>query len=416
MTRRRLATTGTRGNLVRLFEETRAGVKRYIVQWGPARQQTSFAGTREGKAEAEAFFKAYAHESATNQPAAAPLTVAQLWAAYREAEFPTIRPNTRRLYTEAWRHFENFIHPETIAQQITVPQIAAFRTALEGAGLATATVHRTITACRVVYAWGERLEVIEKNRWHLYRFKVAKEKRTAPRAEFRQDEFLALWRSFDPSRPGQWRPFVLTGLLGIYGNRQTELLAGLRWPNISETTIRIDGRYVKTGETIELPILPLAAELLRIAREWAATDGYTGPQVLYPGSLVASGATNASKTPYYTIQSYTAALDAAHARAGVEKIRFRAGHGFRRGLVGDLADLTGDVHAALQAIGDKDIRMAQHYRVRRGDKTKELLERRIETLGEIPKEVRSSREPATKMQPKPQNETADVETSAAKER
>jgi hypothetical protein len=37
MTRKRLATTGERGALVRLYEETRADVRRYVVEWGPRR-------------------------------------------------------------------------------------------------------------------------------------------------------------------------------------------------------------------------------------------------------------------------------------------------------------------------------------------------------------------------------------------
>jgi hypothetical protein len=413
--RRRLATTGERGQLVRLFETTRRGVRRYVVQWGAKqdRHQESFAGTREGKAEAEAFYKAFKAEAEKGASSpASPLTVRQLWMRFLESESGTLRPNTRRLYAEAWRHWENFITPEAIAQDMTVPTIGLFRAALDSAGLATATVQRTITVCRVVYAWAERIELIERNRWHLYRHKIAKDRRTPQRAEFRRDEFLALWRAFDPALPGQWRAFVLTGLLGIYGSRQTELLAGLQWPNIGEDVAVIPGAYVKTGDEARLPLFPLTRALLAIARAWAEKDGYTGPQVFYPGSRVGTGRANASKTPHYTIQSYTAALDDAHARAGVPKIRYRAGHGFRRGLVGDLADASGDIHAALLAIGDHDVRMARNYRVRRDDKTRQLLGDRLDGMSQhIPKELRSATEGATEVQPSPSN--VDVAPSEA---
>lgn len=419
MASRRLATTGERGQLVRLIERTRKGVKRYVVQWGSreARHQESFAGTREGKAEAEAFYKGFRAEAERDAAAPAePLTVRQLWQRYLEAEAGTLRPNTRRLYAEAWRHWENFITPDAIAEDVTVPIIGSFRAALDAAGLATATVQRTITVCRVVYAWGERIELIHRNRWHLFRFKVAKDKRTAQRAEFRSDEFLALWRSFDPALPGQWRAFVLTGLLGIYGSRQTELLSGLQWPNISAEEAVIPGQYVKTGEASHLPLFPLTKALLAIAKAWAVRDGYVGAQVFYAGSRVGAGHANASQTPHYTIQSYTAALDAAHRRAGVPKIRYRAGHGFRRGLVGDLADASGDIHAALLAIGDRDVRMAQHYRVRRSDKTRQMLGDRLDGMGQnVPKELRSSAEGATDVQPTPINEDTAPSEAVAKE-
>lgn len=417
--RKRLATTGRRGQLVRLFERTSKGVKRYVVQWGAGqeRHQESFAGTREGKAEAEAFYKAFRAEAEQGAVAPAdPMTVRQLWTRFLEAEAATLRPNTRRLYAEAWRHWENFITPDAVAQDVTVSTIGRFRAALDSAGLATATVQRTITVCRVVYAWAERIELIERNRWHLYRHKIAKDRRTPQRAEFRRDEFLALWRAFDPALPGQWRAFVLTGLLGIYGSRQTELLAGLQWPNIGEDVAVIPGTYVKTGDEARLPLFPLTRALLAIARAWAEKDGYTGPQVFYPGSRVGAGRANASQTPHYTIQSYTAALDDAHKRAGVPKIRYRAGHGFRRGIVGDLADASGDIHAALLAIGDRDVRMAQHYRVRRDDKTRQLLGDRLDGMGQgVPKELRSANESATGVQPNPLNERAAPDGTAAKD-
>jgi integrase len=189
------------------------------------------------------------------------------------------------------------------------------------------------------------------------------------------------------------------------------LLAGLQWEseepgNVSRITddeAVIDRPYVKTGVEIRLPLFPLTRDLLAVAKAWAAHEGYRGTQVFYPGLQV--GSRNASKLPHYSIQSYTNALHAAERRAGITPIPYRAGHGFRRGLVGDLTELTGDVHGALQAINDRDPRMASHYRVRRDDSVQKLLERRIGSLDSLPDSLKC----ATNVQPNPENaETAEV--------
>lgn len=383
--RKRLATFGERGALVRLFEETREGRRRLVVQWGAkgARQQASYPATKAGRSEAEAFMKAFTDETAkVNAAPPEKLTVRALWNAYLAAEAEHLRPNSLRLYRDAWRTWEQFITPDAIAEDVTIVQIGEFRKALDARGLATATVKDCIRNVRIVYNWGERMELLARNRWHLFVHKVAKEKRTKPRAEYRADEFLAIWGALDPAKAGQWRAWGLVGLLGIYGNRQNELL-NLQWPWIAGDTITIDPAVVKTGEERLLGVVPQARHILEVVREAAAREGYTGPYVFPPGqrdTQRAAAKANVSQLPHYSIQSLTDAIHRAEARADITPIKWRAGHGFRRGLMGDLADATGDVAFALQAIGDRDLRMAQHYRVRRDDRVDEAVRQRAERL------------------------------------
>lgn len=395
--RKRLATFGPRGSMVRLFVEAKGGIRKYVVQWGPkgARQQESFPHTKEGKAEAEAYFKAFGEELEAKPEQRRRLTNRALWTSYITAEGEHLRPRSRQLYSESWRTWEQFAGADAIAEDTTVLQIAEFRKALDAQGLATATVYNVIRNVRLVFNYGERTEQLDRNRWHLYVFKVSKEKRTKPRAEYRSDEFLKIWAALDPSRRGQWRAWVAVGLLGIYGNRQNEIL-NLQWPWLYGDQVRIPSEYVKTGEEGTLTLFPLTRRILEVAREWAEKEGYSGPHVLYPGR-------RHNQEPHYSIQSLTTALHAAEARAGVPHIRYRAGHGFRRGLVGDLVDQTGDVTLALQAIRDKDIRMAERYRVRRNDRIDEAVQERAGRL---------LLEGATKVQPEPENtETASSAVS-----
>lgn len=379
--RPRLATLGKRGNLVRLYVETRRGAKKYVVQFGAAREQITFPFTPEGKAEAEAFATGFGKESQKPNAERPRLTNRELWTAFANSE-QHLRARTRLLYAADWRTWEQFAGAQNVAEDTTVVQCGEFRKVLDSKGLATATVKATITNIRTVFNWGERMELLERNRWHLFVLKIAKEKRTKPRAEYRADEFLRIWRELDPKKVGQWRPWVAIGLLGIYGNRQNEIL-NLQWSWIDDDLVTIPPEYVKTGEERSLRIFPMTRRILDVATDWAMRTGYDGDYVLFP-------ARPTNREPHYTIQSLTTALHSAEERAGVEQIRWRAGHGFRRGLMGDLTDETGDVTLALHAIGDRDLSMASHYRVRRDDRIDRAVQGRAERL--FP-------EDATKLQP-----------------
>lgn len=373
--RKRLATSGERGSLVRLYLVTGKNA-RHVVQWGPAgaREQRSWPPSKVGKAEAEAFFKAFTSERAERT---GPLTSRALWEAYRAAEFGHLRANTRRLYAEAWGHWELYFGARTTAEALQVRQCTEFRVALEAKGWALNTVRQTIRYIRGIYNWAERTELIQVNKWHRFIFKVPTGGEPAPRGEFRGDEFVRIWREMDPTAAGQWRAWAITGLLGIYGNRQHVILA-LEWAWDCGEEIVIPAAVEKTGEEAVLPMFPLTRRILDVCRAWATKDGYEGSMVFYPGQ--AKGRTHQSASSHYTIQSYTSALHRAEKRAGITPVDGRAGHGFRRGLVGDLADETGDLSIALQAIGDS-MAMAPRYRVRRDDRIRTLLADRLVRMG-----------------------------------
>jgi integrase len=364
MTRQRLATYGERGNLVRLIRVTGAR-KCYLVQWGTkgARGQRAFPLTAQGKQQAEAFAKAFSAEQV-----AAALTTRELWEKYTADQFPTLRPNSRRIYREAWRHWELFYGTATDPGEMTLEQCGAFRRALEAKGLNINTARSTIRVVRTVYNWAEPRDLITRNRWHGYRFKVTKGTEPAQRAEYRADEFLAIWRELDPTDRWQWRAWAIIGLLGIYGNRQHAVLS-MEWDWDCGDEIVIPAAVEKTGKTAYMPVFPLTRSILEVCRGWREREGYAGPFVFFAGA-------QRSRQGHYSIQSLTDALHRAETRAGIAPIKWRAGHGFRRGLVGDLADHTGDVGQALQAIGDS-LAMAKHYRVRRDDRIRSILGERI---------------------------------------
>jgi len=364
MTRKPVTTFGPRGASVRLFRQT-SPRRCYVVQWGTkgTRGQRSFPLTVAGEQEAKAFARAFSNESVRTA-----VTTDDLWTRYTADQFPTLRPNSRRLYTEAWRHWVDFYGIARDPGAMALEECGAFRRHLEEKGLGLNTVRGTIRVVRTVYNWAEPRDLIEKNRWHGYRFKVLKGTEPKPRAEYRAEEFLRIWRELNPQDRWQWRAWAAIGLLGIYGNRQHAILA-MEWDWDCGDEVVIPASVEKTGKEAYLPMFPLTRSILDVCRQWREVEGYTGPFVFFAGAA-------RSKRGTYSIQSLTDALHRAETRAGVVRVPNRAGHGFRRMLVGDLADATGDVGLALQAIGDT-LAMAKHYRVRRDDRIRDLLNDRI---------------------------------------
>lgn len=393
-TRKRVATYGRRGSLVRVDEVRRDGVRRYVVTWGSkgGRQQVSYPGTPAGRQEALAFAEGY--EAEARKPKAAQpapdLTTAELWEHFKAATWPHLRPRSRALYTENWKRWESYFHAGTPAQSMTLANAYEFRASMEATGLATRTIKAAVDCVRMVYNFAERGELIPRNRWHQYRFKVAKEKRTQPRAEYTEAEFLTLWRQFDPTNSKHWRAWVTLGLLGIYGQRQTATLHLQDPADVDEEAgvLIFRAAYNKTGDETHLPILPITREILAVSRQWRATLGITGPWLIPAARERNNGET-------YTLQSFWSALENAEKRAGIAKVRFRAGHGFRRGLVGDLLADGADIELALKAIGDRDVRMAQHYAVKRNSRIEAALGARAARI-----------EGATKGRPTPENSEA----------
>jgi integrase len=117
----------------------------------------------------------------------------------------------------------------------------------------------------------------------------------------------------------------------------------------------------------------MTRELLAVAQAWRGREGYEGPWLFYPAR---TGSTSLT----YTIQSLWSALYEAEKRAGIESIALRAGHGFRRGLVGDLLEAGNDMDLALKAIGDRDLRMAKHYAIKRNSRIDKALTERAESF------------------------------------
>lgn len=353
-TRKTLAHYGPKGALVRVFTE--GDLVR--VQWRGAGGQVktrSWALNRANLIEAKEWAKGFS-ESRT-LPVRERMTLRALYDAFAESEYSHLRERTKELYAEHWRYWQLMWASDFVAEDATLDMLIQFRTALEKRNLAVTTIGRAITTIKSVHQWGLAHEHLSRNRLHSYRYRVAKEKRAIPPAEYRAGDFGKLLEALDPKRPGgSWRAYCVLALCGYQGARQRAVLH-LRWDDIDFEKRRVHWRpeWDKMGTDRWQPLREPAIATLRIAEAHRT------------GEWVFPAAKPNNREPVYSIQSVWCALRAAEVRAGIAHARNRAGHGLRRMLAGDIAAVTGNAMTGLHAIGDTDARQLPRYVQERQD-------------------------------------------------
>ncbi len=121
---------------------------------------------------------------------------------------------------------------------------------------------------------------------------------------------------------------------------------------------------------------------LVVAQQWRERDAYKGPWVFYtPHRQRWNGADD--ERAAWTAQALWLALMKAERRARVRHLPYRAMHGFRRAIAGDVLELTRDLKLALDWIGDVDLGMARRYLRPRDPRLEEAATAVDRLLGEI---------------------------------
>jgi integrase len=337
------------------------------VRWrvNGQRKLKSYPNTQENRANAKAFARGVAE--ARERPAQrAPLTLRTLFERYADAEYPHLRPNSQRLYREYYSRWENAWTPQFPVEATTIEMAHTFRKDLSKIGLATSTIRQTIRTVQMVYAWGERNELVTNNKLRLFKFKVGKDDRQESPAEYRDDDLKKILAALDPESATQWRAWVTLAICGAQGVRQHATLH-LRWPDVDVFGGVITWRkeWDKLGREWTQPMRQLTKEALIVAAMHRREDS---PWILPAGSKKNKGET-------YSPQSLWSALQAAEKRAGIPKLKGRGAHGLRRMLAGNVATLTGDAVLAMKSIGDTDVRMANRYLKNRPDEMTAVFER-----------------------------------------
>jgi integrase len=393
MTKRRvLARYGRRGDQVKVLVDSkrdRAEVH-YKDEEGIPRIRT-YPNDKDGRAEALAFGEAYLDERKQMAAeklaprASAPLTLRALWDAYMLAEFQNLRPKTRIAYRERWTRWERFMMRDALADDTTLDDVDLFRTdALKG-GIALNQVRQVLNVARLVYAWGMVRKKIKTNELALHRWKQPKDAPVLEPEEYSVAELERMLRVFDPTKHNQWRPWVAFMLLMGSGQRANAILH-LRWEDIEWSKGEIVWRaaFQKQGKELRRALTDTIYSALIVADLWRRRAGFvrdldtelTEP-VDTPWVLFALN----EKSEPMSYSSLYAQLRRAedHATPPVPHRPYRAFHGGRRTVVGEIIDATGDRMLGLEYVGDNDVKMLRSYDKRaqeRVDRAAKVLEER----------------------------------------
>jgi integrase len=362
--RRTLLREGRHGRTVRCFIERGGDLVR--VQWrvnGAVRTE-SRPNTPAGVAEMKAFAQTLARELSQGDAGQSRLTTRELWEKYAEAEFPSLRIRSRQLVAAHWKRWELLVTRDSVAEEIGPDKLAEFRTSLERVGVGVTSTGKAIAAVKRVYGWADEHELIRRDRLAKYRYKIAKDKRPEPVAEYRMEEFAALLAHLPLTGAKTWRAAGILTLCGYQGVRQWSAMH-LQWEDIDREagTITWRAEWDKQGREWTQPLrLPTAVALVLLHR-WRK-DG--NPWVFWTGD-------SRNKSPVYTRGALWRALVEAEKRAGLAHKRNRGAHGLRRLLAGEVMAQTGNVKDAMDAIGDRDLRVMQRYLVKREDRVREVF-------------------------------------------
>jgi integrase len=383
-----IARLGQHGRRVRVWRV--AGTDKVSVQCRAEGITKSYRG-QDAEAKAMGFAKRLVEGFGRELTPTPKLTVSDLWERYTSSsDYRQLRPRSQALYKEAWRLFTDVVPTDSDARAVNVATLETVRTAHEdgkrertGRPYALNTIRKSISIVKGVFAWAERVELLEKDRVHQFRFKVAKDKRPVAPPEYTKEEFAKLLGALSFDKASQRYAHVVLACCGYQGARINAVLH-LRWEDVDfDAAIEIDGKPVQTGLIIWRARFdkqgnewdqPMRAPFRAIlARLWESVDRPATGWVFPPRQ-----ANSASET--YRVTSFWWTLRAAEVRAGVTLHPGRAAHGFRRMVAGDVAEATGSALSAMQAIGDRDIRLSDRYvKHRRGGVAKSLnsLDRKV---------------------------------------
>ncbi|MGN6109518.1 MAG: tyrosine-type recombinase/integrase [Kofleriaceae bacterium] len=421
--RKRIATYGKRGQLVRVFSESTPAGKLVRVQWNefkgsPLSTESwpySTANVTEAKAWAEGTAQRLAQGGA---PKVADRSVRELATAMLAADAEAWAPNTLRAFQHRWARFEAHVGRNTPARLVTEETLDEFRAAMRKIGVVTNQRSETVKVVKQVFRWARRRKLIAENPIADYVIKLAKgEKRTdvpewAPEEVSRMRVQLLLEGAHRQARG--WRLAVAIELAALQGPRQNALrhldvddinLSGAERRHPQQPGVVIPPRAVwwnpawdKLGKERIQPLTRGAVRALRIALVWRRRLEYSGPWLLAP----AQDRTVAKGEPW-TYQAMNKALRELCDRCDpvIPWVKGRGWHGFRKQSAGEIHRVTGSERAAADWIGDDDIKVVRkHYLKRRAEEQRDHAQRLPDPV-RLPTGPRRAAAPAREPRPIP---------------
>jgi integrase len=398
MTRKVIKDLGSHGRSVRVFVETFADRRRQDlvrVQWREnGRLKTeSLPNSRENQTRAKAYAEGVAERLAMHGVAERErVTMYDLGERYLLAHPTpeTWRPKTRKTFLARWKVWLAFATPERHIDTVTPDTLDEFRAAMRAQEYAINQVANHVQMVRSVYRFARERKYLLENAIADYAMKLSRDQRRLEVPEWTEEEAALILVELPPRSPRHWRAFVAIVLDAVLGGRSNALL-NIEWRDVDldTRTVRWRPELDKLAKDRTQPLPRDAVRALRIARVWRARIGYTGPYVI-PGDSARRKKKERGDQPY-SYQSLNQALRNAATRAGVRWIPYRAMHGFRRMVLNNVLELTGNLTRAGQFIGDTDMRTL----------TRSYVRSRPEELRDVARSIGLRKAPATDVAKEP---------------
>jgi integrase len=386
---------GRRG-YVRVFQEEVGGRSLVRVQWregkGIRTESTKYSrnAVKEALEYAEEMHDKLVQKTAAIEPVTN-LTIRELFIRHVTANEQDWRPRTLEIKRYRWRKFELFASANSMAASVTREQMDGFKQAMLANKHSANQVRMCIDNVLAVFRWGVERDVLAPTKLTAYKMKMSRDARrqVVKMAEYRANETEKLMAELDPKEVRQWRIWVLLVVFAHCGARQNAA-RHLSWDDIDfeQRAIRWRGELDKMGTDRVQPMTDDVFDAFWVAYGWRLHDRYTGPYVFFGAQATTRGIVRQRKAwekapkkvrvvvdKPWSYQAFNQALHNAEGRADVPNIKYRAAHGFRRGVVGDLIDKYGSEKLAAEWIGDKDVRVVKDsYVMEREDRMRKVAE------------------------------------------
>ncbi len=380
--RRVLVSRGARGDMAKAVEDrSEQRVVVYYRDGANEPRRRTYPLTPAGRAEAKAFVIGW-HEEKKRQarPAVAadapPVLTHELWTQFSASELAHLRGATILSYRYHWRRWESFIGRETPAGTVTVADCSRFRAAAQSADASLNQARQTLQIVRGIYRWAVGAQLLVDRGVLAFRWKRGKDDpRSLEPAEYSASEYGRLLGALDRDDARQWRAWVFLMIAGHHGQRARAVLH-LRWQDIDleRGVIVWPGKYQKQGVDLVQPLLWESISALRTAQLWRDTAATyrvrahhksttAGPDRLATADWILFAERDKARAMSYTSLHYH--LIHGERRAKVKHLDYRAAHGFRRMVVGEVGERSGDRMLGLEYVGDRDPKMLASYDRRR---------------------------------------------------
>lgn len=380
--RRTLYTTGRHGDRVRaLIDKKRDRVEVLYRDVDGVRRKRIFTNDEQGREEAVAWadtFKVEREQMRRAGEKPKSVTTRELWTAYLNSPaWTNLRPASQVSYRTRWVKWEEYIRRDSEASKVKATEIDEFIVRASKSGMVLNQVRQVFNVARTVYKWGQTRDLLLGTVFAVYRWRQPRDAQPMKPDEYGEAEWLKLIAKTEPQHPKRWRLNVLLLLAHSTGQRMNAV-RHLRWQDIADGEIRWPSQWQKQGKELVRPLTWDAVAALETARYWRKVGGSarvrrdrkaaSRPAALASTDWVLFAEHRKSKPVSYSSMHH--ALGLLESAAKVAHRDYRAFHGLRRKVVGDLSERLGDRMDGLEYVGDTDPKMLKSYDRREGERMK----------------------------------------------